>query len=178
MSREYDIYLRQHKANVAKGYAWIKENLPDIIPDDIRLNLEHQCCFAHDTSKTQQDEYEPYDKYFYGGNRSYEAVQDFNYAWLLHIHRNPHHWHHWILLNDEPDEGEIVLDMPYQYIIEMICDWWSFSWNKGDLYEIFNWYDERKDYIKLSKKSRVTVEDILMQIHYKLDELKEDKPNE
>jgi hypothetical protein len=178
MSREYDNYLQQHKTNVAKGYRWIKENLPDLIPDDIRLNLEHQCCFAHDASKTQQDEYEPYDKYFYGGNRSYDVVQGFNYAWLLHIHRNPHHWQSWILIQDDPDEGEIILDMPYQYIIEMIADWWSFSWNKGDLYEIFKWYDERKEYIKLSKKTRVTVEDILMQIHYKLDELKEDNPNE
>ena len=22
--------------------------------------------------------------------------------------------------------------MPYPYIIEMICDWWTFSWIKGD----------------------------------------------
>nr|DAE02562.1 MAG TPA: hypothetical protein [Siphoviridae sp. ctmYS12] len=30
------------------------------------------------------------------------------------------------------------MDMPYNYIIEMICDWWAFSWNKGNLQEIFN----------------------------------------
>ena len=45
----------------------------------------------------------------------------------------------------------------------MICDWWSFSWQKGDLGEIFNWYDEHSDYIKLSPKTRKTVEDILEQ---------------
>lgn len=171
MSREYDLYLQDHKANVAKGYEWIRDNLPELIPHDLALVLEHQCRFAHDASKTEQDEYEAYDKYFYGGNRSYQVVQDFNYAWLMHIHRNPHHWQHWILLNDEPDKGEIVLDMPYQYICEMIADWWAFSWKAENLYEIFDWYDKHKDYIKLSHKTRVTVEDILMQIHYKLDEL-------
>ena len=171
MSREYDLYLQEHKANVKKGYDWLKENLPDLIPNDMRLVLEHQICFAHDASKSELDEYDAYDKYFYGGNRSSQVVEDFNYAWLLHIHRNPHHWQSWILRCDEPDEGEIVLDMPYQYIIEMICDWWAFSWKSENLYEIFNWYDKHKDYIKLSHKTRITVEDILMQIHYKLDEL-------
>lgn len=171
MSREYDLYLQEHKANVAKGYHWIKENLPELIPDDLAMVLEHQICFAHDASKTMDDEYDAYDKYFYGGNRSSQVVDDFNYAWLQHIHRNPHHAQYWILRCDELDEGEIVLDMPYQYIIEMIADWWAFSWKAENLYEIFDWYDKHKDYIKLSHKTRVTVEDILMQIHYKLDEL-------
>lgn len=95
-------------------------------------------------------------------------VQDFNYAWLNHIHRNPHHWQHWILLNDEPNEGEIILDIPYHYILEMICDWWAFSWAKGDLTEIFNWYDQHKSYMKLSEKTRKTVEDILWKIRLEL----------
>ena len=59
--------------------------------------------------------------------------------------------------------------MPYNYIVEMICDWWSFSWNSGDLYEIFNWYNEHKNYIKLSDKTRKTVEDILSKIKEKLE---------
>ena len=177
MSREYDEYLRQHKANVVKGYRWIKENLPDIIPDDLRMVLNHQIEFAHDASKTMDDEYDPYDKYFYGGNRSSQVVEDFNYAWNLHIHRNPHHWQYFVIICDNPDEGEIILDMPYKYALEMICDWWSFSWKTGNLYEIFDWYDERKDYIKLSHKTRVIVEDILMQIYDKLDELREAETN-
>ena len=61
--------------------------------------------------------------------------------------------------------------MPKEYIIEMICDWWAFSWTKGNLYEIFNWYDERKAYMKLSDKTRNAVEDILERIRNKLDEV-------
>lgn len=170
MSREYDLYLKEHKTNVAKGFRWIKENLPEVIPNEMRMTLEHQICFRHDWSKTSSDEYDAYDTYFYGGNRSHQVVQDFNYAWLEHIHCNPHHWQYWVLLCDEPDEGEIIMDMPYNYILEMICDWWAFSWQKENLYEIFNWYKDHAGYIKLSDKTRKTVEDILNKIKQKLKE--------
>lgn len=168
MSREYDNYLAEHKGNVARGFHWIQEHLPELIPAEDGIDYEHQICFAHDKSKNESDEYDAYDAYFYGRNRSFQVVQDFNYAWLNHIHRNPHHWQHWILLNDEPNEGEIILDIPYHYILEMICDWWTFSWAKGDLTEIFNWYDQHKSYMKLSEKTRKTVEDILWKIRLEL----------
>lgn len=168
MSREYDNYLEQHKENVRKGYEWIRDNLPEVVSNI--PNLEWQICFAHDESKTQPDEYESYDRYFYGNNRSYQVVQNFNYAWLNHLHRNPHHWQYWILINDDPELGEIIMDMPINYIIEMICDWWAFSWDKGDLMEMFKWYDERKNYIKLSEKSRREVESILGMIKEKLSD--------
>ena len=60
--------------------------------------------------------------------------------------------------------------MPDIYIIEMICEWWSFSWSKGDLTEIFKWYEERKEYIKLSEKTRRGVENILNMMKDKLSE--------
>lgn len=174
MSKQYDLYLEQHRDNVAKGFYWIRDNLPELLINIPGVSYEHQICYSHDFSKNESDEYEAYDVYFYGGNRSYRVVQDFNYAWLRHIHRNPHHWQYWILINDDPDYGEIVMDMPYNYIIEMICDWWAFSWNKENLTEIFSWYDEHKYYMKLSNKTRTTVDDILRRIQMKLTE-KENK---
>ena len=132
-----------------------------------RLMLTHADGFT-----TDPEEYDAYDKYFYGRNKSYAVVQDFNKAWLHHIHHNPHHWQHWVLINDDPGEGMVILDMPYMYVVEMICDWWAFSWKKENLHEIFSWYDEHKDYMKLSKNTRKTVEDILDKIKQKLEELK------
>lgn len=169
MSIQYDNYLTNHKNNVYRGYQWISENLPDILKPDVAY--EYQLMYGHDASKSSDQEYHAYDAYFYGRNRSYQVVQEFNRAWLHHIHNNPHHWQHWVLINDNPNEGEIILDMPHLYIIEMVCDWWAFSWAKGNLYEIFNWYDEHKDYMKLSDKTRKTVDDILAKIKTKLDEL-------
>lgn len=169
MSTQYDNYLKNHIDNVGKGFDWINAHMPELLKG-MQNEIGYQCHIGHDKSKFDSSEYLAYDAYFYGGNRSYKVVEDFNYAWLRHIHQNPHHWQHWVLINDDPNEGEKLMDMPYNYIIEMICDWWAFSWAKGNLYEIFNWYDEHKDYMKLSDKTRKTVEDILNQIHAKLDE--------
>ena len=166
MSVQYDNYLTEHKENVAKGFRWLQENIPEVIED----GLEWQICFNHDASKTDPEEYDAYDAYFYGNNRSYSVVQNFKKAWLRHIHNNPHHWQHWILINDEPKEGMVVIDMPYIYVVEMICDWWSFSWKKGDLNEIFGWYEDRKDYMKLSANTRRSVEYILGKMKNKLEE--------
>lgn len=167
MSYQYDQYLVKHKENVRKGFKWLQENLPELVRNV--PNLEWQISFDHDQSKLEPDEYEPYDAYFYGGNRSFKVVQEYRRAWLLHIHRNPHHWQYWVLINDDPKEGEILIEMSINYILEMICDWWSFSWAKGDLWEIFKWYDEHKNYMKLHSNTRNKVEEILDKIKEKLD---------
>ncbi|MDO4292087.1 MAG: DUF5662 family protein [Eubacteriales bacterium] len=166
MSFEYDWYLERHRANVKRGFEWIQKHIPEILKKDV--DYEWQITFAHDHSKNEPDEYEAYDAYFYGGNRSYAVVQAFYQAWLKHIHRNPHHWQHWVLINDDPDKDMICLEMPHNYIVEMICDWWSFSWENGDLTEIFEWYEKRLDYIKLNPGSRKQVEDILRKMAEKL----------
>lgn len=172
MSQQYDDYIVEHKANVIRGYDWLRDNLSDLFQDIAKHALEYQI-YCHDDSKSELDEYHAYDTYFYSGSKTTDVTLNFNKAWLTHIHRNPHHWQYWILINDDPNDGEIILDIPYCYIIEMICDWWAFSWAKRNLYEIFDWYEERKDYIKLSSNTRRTVEDILEKMHAKLDELKE-----
>lgn len=172
MSKKYDDYITEHKENVAKAYKWLKDNIPAIFKNDdptFELKVEQNCEFQHDYSKNSVEEYFAYDSYFYG-NRSYEVVKDFDYAWLHHIHCNPHHWQYWILYNDDPELGVKILDMPDEYIIEMICDWWSFSWKSGNLYEIFDWYEERKNHIKLSDVTRRKVETTLAYMKNILDE--------
>lgn len=104
-------------------------------------------------------------------SQSPAVIEAFNRAWLMHIHRNPHHWQHWVLINDEPKEGTILIEMPYPYIIEMVCDWWAFSWIKGDLSEMFAWYKDHEAYIKLHNNTRSIVEEILEMIRTKLTEV-------
>lgn len=171
MSKQYDQYLATHRAHVCKAYFWIREHLPELCNrgDELRTVI-----LTHDISKIIPDEYDAYDSYFYSSDKSQKVKDDFNRAWLLHIHRNPHHWQHWVLNNDDPDEGEMLLEMPYEQVLAMICDWWSFSWTSDDLYEIFSWYDKHKRYIKLNENTRATVEDILDKIKEQLDMKKED----
>lgn len=169
MSAEYDLYLEKHKTNVKKAFDWIRDNLPELLQEG--YDYEWQIGINHDWSKRSQEEYDAYDMYFYGNNRSFAVVQEFNKAWLHHIHNNPHHWQHWVLINDESGEGTICIEMPHKYVIEMICDWWSFSWNSGDLEEIFDWYDKHKKNIQMHDDTRKEVEFILKKIKGKLDEL-------
>lgn len=65
MSFQYDQYLTQHRSNVKRGFDWIAENLPELLVDGFDYGWQIE--FAHDKSKDEQDEYEAYDAYFYGG---------------------------------------------------------------------------------------------------------------
>lgn len=178
MSVMYDEYIMEHKSNVLRAYDWLRQNLSMMTSQDIWDLVEWQCTNGHDYSKTSKEEYDAYDRYFYargGVGRSFKATKDFEYAWLHHIHNNPHHWQHWVLISDESEEGIKILDMPTNYIIEMICDWWSFSWKSQNLMEIFDWYDKHKKYMKLSDSTRTQVEKILVLMKGKLDETLESK---
>lgn len=168
MGYQYDLYLEQHKSNVASAFDWLKEHLPDVV----KGVSDYETHYSHDHSKSSQEEYDAYDAYFYGYNRSYAVVNDFKKAWLHHIHNNPHHWQHWVLINDDQTEGTIALEMPYEYVIEMICDWWSFSHKSGRLYEIFDWYEMHKERMILHDNTRKIVEDILYKIKNELDSCK------
>lgn len=163
MSIEYSNYIHEHLKNVKKAYDWIDEHIPELLFNRFTI-------VDHDGSKLDEDEYDAYDEYFYGDEKTEQTISNFNYAWLTHIHRNPHHWQYWILVSDDPKKEEIILEMPYEYICEMICDWWTFSWKTNNLKEIFNWYEQRKDHIKLGRETRKIVEHILKKIKTKLEE--------
>lgn len=186
MSLAYDEYLNAHIEAVQKGWNWMIDNLIDRIHPWIReqypnsefdpidiLGIGEQI-MDHDRSKIRPEEYYAYDAYFYGGNKSHAVVENFRKAFLLHIHENPHHWQYWVLIHDDPDKPETLIEIPLNYIFEMICDWWSFSWRKGDLMEIFDWWDKHKDYIRMHKKSRKILEYILKEMKDILTEEKED----
>ena len=171
MSDKYNEYLIDHIGGVKKAYSWLIDNFPDILE---KMGSHSMIVDRHDDSKYSSEEYDAYDRYFYG-NRSNKVVEEFNYAWLHHIHWNPHHWQYWVLQHD--DEPEEALEMPYWYVIEMICDWWSFSWKSGNLYEIFDWYEKHKN-MKLHEKTRKLIEETLDRIKKKLDEEKKEKNTE
>lgn len=182
---KYEEYLTTHIANVQKGYQWLKDNLPEILDED---NYFEETSYYgeldeiiknHDRSKYNKIpdaekyyeltcEYDAYADYFYG-EQTEEVKEAFDKAWLAHIHANPHHWQHWMLQNDE--DGLRLLDMPYVFIIEMICDHWSFSWKNDDLREIFTWYEQNKNGILFSTKTREIYESILDKVRVKLEEL-------
>ena len=164
MSLAYDEYLAEHISNVNKGLHWMLDNLG--LSQEEKSAIVEAMTHQHDASKYSREEYEAYDYYFYGGNKSYAVVESFNYAWLHHIHNNPHHWQYWVLLEDDPEEGlpYKTLMIPLPYIFEMIADWWTFSWKNNNLFEIFNWYTEHRDKQYINPESRKILERVLEKI--------------
>ena len=164
---QYDEYLKDHIRNVQIGFEWLALKLPglfEMYDSDALMDIVSN----HDASKWEDEEYYPYCDYFYG-ERTDEVEQEFNKAWLHHQHNNPHHWQHWLL---REDDGEMIaIEMPYQYVIEMICDWWAFSWKKQDLFEIFKWYDDNKSKIVLHPNTQSKVEEILSLLKERIEEV-------
>lgn len=168
MKKSYEEYLTQHIGNVKLGFEWMLINLPELFEEfdaDYLGNLISQ----HDASKYSEEEFVPYAEYFYGDKGGEDVLYEFNKAWLHHQHYNPHHWQHWVLRED--DGNTIAIEMPKEYVIEMISDHWSFSWRANNLYEIFEWYTKNKDKMILHPKTRTTYESILTQLKNKLDEI-------
>lgn len=167
MSLQYDSYLKEHVNNVIKGYEYMRKKMPKWFEFEKEIGTKWSI-EKHDASKYLKDEYEAYDNWFYG-NQSYENKVKIDKAWLHHIHNNPHHWQHWLLVEDDPEyttEAGLIypfkfIEIPDNYILEMIADWWSFSWKTGNLLEVFEWYKLHENTIKMHPKSRMKVEQIL-----------------
>ncbi|MBU0907340.1 MAG: hypothetical protein KKE05_04265 [Nanoarchaeota archaeon] len=112
--------------------------------------------FTHDLSKFRPSEWFPYVEYFYGNwNRNepddakYWAGRDkvqkpFDMAWLLHQHRNKHHWQHYVL---KEDEGRTkALPIPSKVLLQMACDWIGASKAvRGEDAKAEEWYENIRE---------------------------------
>jgi hypothetical protein len=127
----------------------------------------------HDMSKLLPDEFGPYAEYFYGDKPNHYRGfhnggddQEFDKAWLKHIHRNPHHHQYYVLRKD--DGTSIALEMPDVFVKEMCADWCGAGraqnkpYNENDPYkETRGWYLENRDKMTLHPKTKEEVEFIL-----------------
>ena len=168
MIDKYDEYLHNHINAVKTAFDWLVTNISELFVE-YDADVLGAVMASHDMSKWEDEEYFAYCEYFYGEHKGEDWVQtDFDYAWLHHQHNNPHHWQHWLLRED--DGGNKALEMDYLYVIEMVCDHWAFSWVKGNLYEIFDWYANNKAKMILHPNTQELYESILDKIKQKLDE--------
>ena len=166
--KDYTKYIKEHVSNVRKAYKWLTDNFTK---DEINFGDEaklSKLINSHDLSKWSDEEFEPYALYFYVDKEKH--LDDFNKAWNHHQKCNPHHWQYWVLMEDDNKGNVVTIPMEQEYIIEMICDWWSFSHKTGNLKEIFNWYKDNKKRQKLHPDTKKEVESILEKIKEKLGE--------
>ncbi len=78
----------------------------------------------HDLSKYSFIEFWSGVKYYEGFrspiNKEKEIV-GYSLGWLHHKGRNKHHWEYWLDNGDVPN-GVKPLEMPVNYVVEMVCD--------------------------------------------------------
>jgi hypothetical protein len=147
-------YILEHKARVKEFADWLLKNLPELF-ENINLENFNSLIEAHDDSKFSEEEFEPYAQKWFGDGKK---TPEYEAAWVHHYSTNKHHPEFWL--------GE---DMPYIYILEMLCDWGSFSMKSGDLNELSDFYynkardDKEKN---LSEATKEIIEDILSKINY------------
>jgi hypothetical protein len=150
--KEYKDYVVAHKKRVIEFADWLEEYCPEVF-DEVDLDVFWDLIHEHDDSKFSEEEFEPYArKWHLDGIKTpeYEA------AWEHHWMNNEHHPEYW--------DGE---DMPYIYILEMICDWGSFSIASGNMKELSDFYynkakaDPEKN---LSDATQEIIEDIISHI--------------
>jgi hypothetical protein len=153
---EYTNYIEAHKERVKQYADWLKEKLPEIFTDiDHNVDIEDfdKLIAEHDDSKYSIEEFEPYAEHFYGTK---DNDFEFERAWNHHWQNNEHHPEYWL--------GK---DMPYIYILELICDWGSFGIQKCDYKELIDFYytkardDEEKN---ISDNTKKIIEEILSKI--------------
>lgn len=156
---EYKNYIIEHKTNVTKFADWLVENLPELFTEATDVETFYEVIKEHDESKWSEEEFEPYAQRWHGDK---VKTPEYEEAWKHHWMHNEHHPEFWL--------GE---DMPYIYILEMICDWGSFSIKSGNMRELSDFYynkakdDEEKN---LSDATKEIVEEILTKINSVLDE--------
>lgn len=124
---------------------------------------------THDLSKLLPNEFIPYMEHFYGSkigiSRGRDETgyykptdtgdKDFDFAWVLHLKRNKHHWQWWIIPEDEG--GIKILEMPVKYRMEMLSDWRGVGRAQGTS-SVKKWYEKNHLRMSLSDETRLWIE--------------------
>lgn len=160
--QEYRDYINEHILNVKLAFKVYGE----LICNELGLQLQEIAnqVDEHDESKWSHEEFDLYRiKFFPEPDEPKISDQEFNIAWLHHIHYNPHHPEHWVYYNEESNRIT-VYDMPDNYIAEMIFDWIAMSYKFNN--KVYDWYEkEGKDKLFTSSTRR--------KVEYLLNKIKE-----
>lgn len=156
----YLIYLARHK--------WF------VFVAGLRVGAPIWRLVIHDWSKFLPCEWFPYVEYFYGRRawlrdnepddcRFWELAAPyhaaFDRAWLHHQHRNPHHWQHWIL---REDDGQVKwLEMPDNFVREMVADWMGAGRAITGRWSADEWFAKNQALIQLHPAVLAKVEQLL-----------------
>lgn len=131
----------------------------------------------HDLSKYSPTEFFVGCHYYQGTrspNNAEREEKGYSLAWLHHKGRNKHHMEYWIDYSLEKSGQMIGMDMPVNYVVEMVIDRIAASKNyqKEDYADdsAWNYYERGKDHYLLHPHTRQLLEKLLLMVKEKGEE--------
>lgn len=126
---------------------------------------------THDLSKYGPTEFWESVKYYQGTRSPYSYEKEvIGYAngWMHHKGHNKHHWEYWY---DIRNNQWTALEMPYNYLVEMVCDRISacktYAGKDYTQSHPLNYYNKSKDHCFMNDKTAHELEKILTDISIK-----------
>lgn len=108
----------------------------------LKLGVPIWIALLHDWDKFLPDEWLPYARTFYkpDGSRQYVESVEFAHAWMLHQHRNKHHWQYWLWV-------EILTHNCANPLREM--DY--LVWDRGNAQRVVKRYSLSKEWLEIQE---------------------------
>ena len=156
----YKEYIHTHRLNVQKAWDNMKNNSEclnyiqnsfNYASIDAIIECIDNCIKNHDLSKFSKEEFDAYRKNFYpiSPEEKEENLVAFDKAWVHHYTNNMHHWNWWAETNNKNS-------MPLIYVIEMLCDWMSFSLKNPES-TAYKWWMDNQDKMVMSDGTKKLV---------------------
>ena len=120
----------------------------------------------HDLSKFSPVEFFESVRYWTGKRSPILVAKEktgISYAWLHHKGRNRHHYEYWV---DKLDEGGVPHKIPFEYVIEMVCDWLSaaktYHGDSSDLFKReYDWWCDHAGKLNIHNDTKQLIYKIL-----------------
>lgn len=141
---DYKEYVELHRQGVRD--TWYDVLRPVLINECVpsyKLVTIDRLVDQHDRDKVSVEEiYLPYNDHFLYPEKYPKSNKFYRKAWNRHQKMNPHHWQYWVLMEDIENPKISAIEMDYEYVIEMLCDWQSASTYYGNTAHW--WYETQK----------------------------------
>ena len=158
---EYLNFIKHHRESLKIALRLLYEktnkigldNMPEM--DSILEQLD-----VHDVSKETEPEFSIYRKKYRPSDGELftdDDVENFKLATTHHFTNNKHHWEHWVKYNKD---GYHILDIPFNYIVEMYLDWSVTAARFNN--SVMDWYVGNFSKMLLTKKTRDFLEPMIL----------------
>lgn len=124
---------------------------------------------VHDLSKFHPVEFFESVRYYTGTRSPIDTCKEkngYSNAWLHHKGINKHHYEYW---QDYFDYGTIAIEMPYEYTIEMLCDFLgagrAYHGKNFSMEKELEWWEKKKENCAMHEFQRKFIDQVFYQLN-------------